>query len=246
MTILERLGLWRSWLFYYGKPFNRKKLRRFYSNWIRPGYLIFDIGAHVGHRSQVFLDLGARVIAVEPQPACAEYLKVKFAKNPRFQLIEKLIHSHTAPIQFKVNSLAPTISTARQDEWANEIHRYSFIKTKWDNSRELQTITLDQLIRQHGIPYYIKIDTEGFEWEAIQGLSQPIELISLEYLAFDIARIRLAADRIHSLGNYLINFTPRESLKWLWPQWIQIHEFNAYLDQGLGYSFGDIYFHQKP
>jgi hypothetical protein len=44
----------------------------FYRQFIRPGDLCFDIGANVGHKTEMFLSLGARVISVEPQPQLIE------------------------------------------------------------------------------------------------------------------------------------------------------------------------------
>jgi FkbM family methyltransferase len=45
---------------------------------------------------------------------------------------------------------------------------------------EVSVTTLDELIRLYSRPDYLKIDIEGFEWPAIQGLSQKIPIISFE------------------------------------------------------------------
>ena len=52
----------------------RAKLARFYSQFIRPGDLVFDIGANIGVYAEVFQSIGARVVAVEPNPDCAEQI----------------------------------------------------------------------------------------------------------------------------------------------------------------------------
>ena len=69
---------------YYGKPFNRRRLKGFYSGFIGKGDLVFDIGAHLGNRSEAWLALGARVIAAEPQPICVQYLQKRFLSNEHF------------------------------------------------------------------------------------------------------------------------------------------------------------------
>jgi 2-polyprenyl-3-methyl-5-hydroxy-6-metoxy-1,4-benzoquinol methylase len=54
---------------------------------VKPGMLVFDIGANRGNYTKVFLSKGARVIAVEPQEACVDFLKLRytFSKNdPKF------------------------------------------------------------------------------------------------------------------------------------------------------------------
>jgi hypothetical protein len=54
----------------------RPVLDGFYARFIRPGGLAFDIGAHVGDRAASFCRLGARVVAVEPQPALLRALRL--------------------------------------------------------------------------------------------------------------------------------------------------------------------------
>src|SRR6185437_934437 len=61
----------RSVRIYYGDAQRNADMKRLYGGFVRPGDLVFDIGAHVGDRVRVFRHLGARVIAVEPQPALA-------------------------------------------------------------------------------------------------------------------------------------------------------------------------------
>ena len=45
-----------------------------YRRFVGPGDLAFDIGSHVGDRIGAFRRLGARVIALEPQPDCVRVL----------------------------------------------------------------------------------------------------------------------------------------------------------------------------
>jgi len=49
---------------------HRRELVQFYAQFIHPGDLCFDIGAHTGERARIFLELGARVVCVEPQRSC--------------------------------------------------------------------------------------------------------------------------------------------------------------------------------
>jgi hypothetical protein len=41
--------------------------------------------------------------------------------------------------------------------------------------------TLDELIARHGRPAFIKIDVEGFEAQALTGLTQPVPALSFEF-----------------------------------------------------------------
>src|SRR6266481_9284314 len=49
--------------------------RHFYRQFIQPGDLVFDVGANIGGKTAAFLSLGARVVAVEPNPVCAHRLR---------------------------------------------------------------------------------------------------------------------------------------------------------------------------
>lgn len=70
---------------------SRKKLLRFYSQFIKKGDLCFDIGANLGNRTRVFLKLGARVVAVEPQDKCMKKLKKKYGNNSEVVLVHKAV-----------------------------------------------------------------------------------------------------------------------------------------------------------
>ena len=62
-------GVMRSLRIYYGNRARRGAMDTLYRGFLRPDDLAFDIGAHVGDRVASFRRLGARVVAVEPQPA---------------------------------------------------------------------------------------------------------------------------------------------------------------------------------
>src|SRR5437016_14573665 len=55
---------------------------------LRPGDLIFDIGANEGFKTDLFLRLGARVVAIEPDETNQSILREKFA---RFRLVRKQV-----------------------------------------------------------------------------------------------------------------------------------------------------------
>ena len=64
-------GVVRSLRIYYGDRQHGPAMDQLYREFVKPGDLVFDIGAHVGDRIAAFRRLEARVIALEPQPALA-------------------------------------------------------------------------------------------------------------------------------------------------------------------------------
>src|SRR5262245_55918355 len=61
-----------------------RRMQAFYSSFLAPGDLCFDVGANIGNRVKIFLAIGARVVAVEPQRECARVLESAFAGRPGF------------------------------------------------------------------------------------------------------------------------------------------------------------------
>ena len=78
---LYRAGLFRPMRSVYRAIFNRSEFRSerimcsFYSEWIAKVDLVFDVGANIGQYTEIFSSLGARVIAIEPNPALFEGLR---------------------------------------------------------------------------------------------------------------------------------------------------------------------------
>ena len=65
-------ALSRSLRIYHGDKERHAAMDRLYGAFLSPGDLAFDIGAHVGDRISSFRRLGARVVALEPQPGPAQ------------------------------------------------------------------------------------------------------------------------------------------------------------------------------
>lgn len=69
---------------------------------------------------------------------------------------------------------APGISTF------SEKYKINFPDYRYDKKEKVQVVTLDDLIKEYGLPKYCKIDVEGFEWKVLKGLTRPIPYVSIE------------------------------------------------------------------
>lgn len=58
-----------------------REMLKFYSQFIRKGDLCFDVGANTGKFTSVFLELGAKVVCVEPQEVCLRELHQSLGDN---------------------------------------------------------------------------------------------------------------------------------------------------------------------
>lgn len=170
----------------------RRRMRDFYAGFIRPGDLCFDVGANLGDRTAVFLRLGARVVAVEPQARCRRRLLRRFGRNPRVVLVPRALGAQPGAAEMKVSE-ADTISSLSADWIARVQASGRFAGYAWNQTERVEVTTLDALIREHGTPAFCKIDVEGFEAEVLKGLSAPLRAVSFEFTPPNTCRRRWSA-----------------------------------------------------
>jgi FkbM family methyltransferase len=213
----RRLGLWRSLLVYHGIPWRRAQLRRFYRRFVPAGGLAFDVGAHTGNRLQAFLDLGARVVAVEPQPELAARLARRYGADTRVQLVDGALGRAPGRAPLLGSPRTPTVATLSRDFVARAGAAPSFEGVRWQTGPEVAVSTLDALIAAHGRPDFVKIDVEGFELEVLLGLSQPLPALSFEFVP-PVRDVALACiDRLEQLAGpgryrYAVSLGERQRL----------------------------------
>jgi FkbM family methyltransferase len=201
----------RSLGVYYGHRRRAASMNRLYSQFVQPGDLVFDIGAHVGDRIAALRRLDARVVALEPQPALVFTLNVLYGRNRNVTIERKAIGRSTGTMRMMINTNNPTISTA-SDAFVNAARDAAGWEGQvWDKSIEVPATTLDALIATHGRPSFIKIDVEGFEEEALAGLTQPVKALSFEFTTIQRDVARACVERCVSLGFLRFNAALGES-----------------------------------
>jgi hypothetical protein len=67
------------------------------------------------------------------------------------------------------------------------------------------------LIERHGTPAFIKLDVEGFEVEALAGLTQPVPALSFEFTTIQRQLALAGIERCAALGFDLYNAALGES-----------------------------------
>src|ERR1043165_279294 len=91
-------GVLRSLGIYYGNRSQRAAMDRLYRQFVRAGDLVFDVGAHVGDRVGSFRRLGARVVALEPQPALVTTLKLLYGRDRNVAIEAKAVGRRSGEI----------------------------------------------------------------------------------------------------------------------------------------------------
>jgi FkbM family methyltransferase len=201
----------RSLRIYHGDPARSAAMDALYGRFLKPGSLAFDIGAHVGDRISSFRRLGARVVALEPQPGPARAIALIHGRDGEVTLLKAACGDREGSVTLKINSANPTVSTASEafvgaargaDGWASQV---------WDHEVSVSCTTLDALIARFGVPDFVKIDVEGFEAHVLAGLNTPVPALSFEFTTIqrDVAEACLAL--LETLGPYRFNIALGES-----------------------------------
>lgn len=217
----------------------KEAMRAFYGRFVRSQELCFDVGANLGNRTEVLLDLGARVICIEPQSACVRRLRKRFGKNGNVVIVEAALGEKEGGGELAICEQEPTISTMSQ-KWRNEGRFVG--KNEWTKTVPVAVTTLDRLIAQYGTPAFCKIDVEGFEVPVLKGLSQSISVISFEFTREFFTDAKACINHLLSIGPAAFNASLGESMTLLWEKWVHPEELYGRLDaEEDPLLWGDIY-----
>jgi FkbM family methyltransferase len=214
----------------------------FYKTFVKPGDLIFDIGANIGNRIAIFLEIGAKVVAVEPQPYCNNILKKKF--SDKIMLEQVCLGESVYETEMYISNES-TLSTLSK-KFIERTGSTRFVNNNWDTKISVQVNTLDNLIHKYGKPKFCKIDVEGFEEEVLKGLTISIPALSFEYCVPEMNDNLLNCikqlNRINNTGKF--NYSVQETMELALPFWVDYTTMLKIVaeDSFAKTLFGDIYF----
>jgi FkbM family methyltransferase len=210
----------RSLCIYYGDRNRAAAMDRLYGRFVQRGDLVFDVGAHVGDRVASFRRLGARVVAVEPQPALVKVLKLIYGRARDVSIEAVAIGRNAGMADFLINADNPTVSTASREFIDAARGAPGWEAQRWTKTTQVPMTSLDALIAKHGVPAFIKIDVEGFEAEALAGLSRPVKALSFEFTTIQRDVALACIDRCVALGYTRFNAALGESQTLAHSDWI--------------------------
>jgi FkbM family methyltransferase len=131
--------------------------------------LIYDVGAHRGEDSEFYLKLGYRVVAVEANPELANHLRNRFAQQieqGRYALVEKAVAAEPGTITFFVNKEKSDWGTV-DPRWAERNRHLGADSVEI----AVEAMPFDAILREHGVPHYMKIDVEGVDMLCVKALA---------------------------------------------------------------------------
>jgi FkbM family methyltransferase len=222
----------------------RKKQVEFYRNLLRgfrKGDLIFDVGANVGEKTDVFTRVGARVIAIEPDERNQQLLRGRFLKyrfSPKSVIVVGKAASDKTSIETMwIDGPGSALNTLSQ-KWVDALkgHKERFANTpdllEFAEKRTVQTTTLEQLASEYGSPFFVKIDVEGYELTVLKGLRRPVPYLSYEVNLPEFRREGLQC--LHILEGLTpegeFNYASECDLGLTLPQWVKAQELAHIID----------------
>jgi FkbM family methyltransferase len=173
--------------------------------------LIYDVGLCDGGDTAFYLAKGFRVVAIEANPALVRSARERFARHITagwLTIVETAIGPTTGRVAFDVHTSNPHWSSIVPDRRERMIDAIQTI--------EVDCTTLDSVMREFGIPYYLKIDIEESDLDAIKSLKSISALPP--YLSAE-AHSREIAQTLFELGYrrfQLVDQREKNELR-LWP-----------------------------
>jgi FkbM family methyltransferase len=239
-TLRTARAVMRSLGVYYGRTSRRSEKDRLYAQFFKPGDLVFDVGAHVGDRIASFRRLGARVVAIEPQPALVFTLKALYGRDRNVTIERKAVGKAPGTLTMKINIDNPTVSTASSAFIDAAKGARGWEGQVWEKTIMVPVTTLDALMEAHGIPAFVKIDVEGFEEEALAGMTRPVQVLSFEFTTIQREVAQSCIARCAALGFLRYNAAIGESQEL--GEWRSAEEIARWLSElPHAANSGDIY-----
>ena len=218
--LLERSGLLIRIKNIYYPAETRIHLRRakaFFGRVCGPGALVFDVGANLGQRTEVFLRLGARVLAIEPERRCYEYVQKRFQRFDQLTALNVAVSDRPGQLRLFVNPQTPEISSLDVAWLTNGPNRK---KAGVFEEQLVNVVTLSDLIERYGRPDYVKIDVEGFETHVLRGLTVPVRHLSFEFHTDNVGGLIECCGLLLNLAPYAFNYTLANSCVLALSSWV--------------------------
>ena len=145
--------------------------------------LIFDIGFHKGEDTKYYLSQGYKVVAVEANPILVEEGVMRFKSSVDsgdLILLNVGIAEKSGALDFWINEV--------RSEWSSFDQAIGCRSGTSCRSIQVPCVSTSELIHRYGIPWYMKIDIEGYDLFAINSISPEMRP---KYLSCEVSDLNL-------------------------------------------------------
>jgi FkbM family methyltransferase len=175
LNIYHHKGYW-----YFGKRREKDSMKRF-SEIIKPGMSVLEVGGHIGYLTSYYSflvgDVG-RVVVFEPGRNNLGYLykNAGFCKFNNIDIEEYAAGNSNCSMTFYLDPITGQNNTLVKDFKGFEENRKLSAQPDSEFIDDtVNVIRLDDYLKERRLPDFIKIDVEGYEWECLEGLKETIE-----------------------------------------------------------------------
>ena len=229
--------LYKPLRYVYQSIFDREAIRRrarrrqFYSNLLKPGDLVFDVGANLGNYTEAYCAVGAEVVAVEPDPRNVEVLRKRLRRDN--------VHIEGCALSSREGTGELHIAKTRNDLSTISNHWQGITEADWSGTVRVQVRTLDSLAKQYGTPKFVKVDAEGHDAEVLRGMSFAPALVSFEFLPDNLS---VAMECLPLLKGREFNLVVEEESNFILDRWVTAREIEARMVALQGTArYGDVF-----
>jgi FkbM family methyltransferase len=215
----------------------------FYRSFLSKDDLVFDIGANIGERVAALLDVGCRVIAVEPQEECCALIGSIKTESGSLHIVPKACGATAGSAELKSGSGTDVLATLSEEYTSTVAKSGRFGSHSWEKTRTVPVCTADDLVRDFGVPRFIKIDVEGFEVPVLEGLNTAPEILSFEFTPEMSSAMQQCVGHCERLGLVEFNISYGESMRFARGEWVSASHMRHTIDvlEGDSSLFGDIF-----
>ena len=135
---------------------------------IKTNWVVVDIGSHLGYFAlfeACLVETNGKVIAIEPAPESYNLL----VKNVKLNDLTKIILTHNIAVSSKSETRDFFIS-----KLSNQSSFYPM--PEYENVIKVETVSLDEILKNESRVDAIRMDIEGGEYEMISGMMETIRL----------------------------------------------------------------------
>lgn len=195
-----------------------RRMRQFYFALLPKNALVFDIGANVGTMTTIFASLGAKVIAVEPNPDCARHIELTTSR-PAVEILQAAVGERNGLAELELSDRKDKMSSLSA-KWREAISKENqdYVGL-WNRKLTVPMITLDSLVERYALPFYIKIDVEGYEDQVLKGLTSCPPLLSFEFNSVFLDPARRALNN-NLFDQASFNYTLVDPVKFELRSWV--------------------------
>jgi len=132
--------------------------------------LVYDVGMYKGEDSEFYLKKGFRVVAIEAVSAFAEGAAERlenYIRAGRLIILNVAVANRDGPVTFWENTALNTLCTADL-----AFSKASDPKRRRSIEKTVRGRSFEGILREFGVPYYLKVDIEGSDLLCLKALKQ--------------------------------------------------------------------------